>query len=78
MAMERLADIASTLISHGRAAQTPAAVVHRAGTTGQRVVRATLAELGAAATAAGVGAPAVVVVGAVAALADLPVWVPSR
>ena len=78
MAMERLGDIATTLITHGRARETPAAVVHRAGTTGQRVLRAPLADIGSAAATAGLGAPAVVVVGAVAALADLPVWVPSR
>jgi uroporphyrin-III C-methyltransferase/precorrin-2 dehydrogenase/sirohydrochlorin ferrochelatase len=78
MAMERLGDIASTLIAHGRAADTPGAVIYRAGSRRQEVVRARLDGLGPAASAAGVGAPAVVVVGAVAALTDLPSWVPSR
>jgi uroporphyrin-III C-methyltransferase/precorrin-2 dehydrogenase/sirohydrochlorin ferrochelatase len=77
MAMERLGDIAATLIGHGRSARTPSAVVHRAGSRRQIVVRAPLDEIGAAAAARGVGAPAVVVVGAVAGLPDLPSWVPS-
>ena len=77
MGMERLGDIASTLIEHGRPADTPAAVVHRGGSKHQRVVRAPLGEIGRDAAAAGVGAPAVVVIGAVAGLTDLPVWVPS-
>ncbi len=68
MAMERLDDVARTLIAHGRSADTPAAVIHRASTPAQRVVRAPLTGLAAACANAGVGAPAVVVIGAVAAL----------
>ena len=77
MGMERLGDIARTLIEHGRRADTPAAVVHRGGSKHQKLVRAPLAEIGRDAAAAGVGAPAVVVIGAVAGLTDLPVWVAS-
>jgi siroheme synthase len=77
MAMERLDDIATTLIAHGRPGTTPSAVVHRAGSRRQVVVRAALSDIGAAASAQAVGAPAVVVVGAVAGLTDLPSWVPS-
>ena len=65
MAMDRLGLIAEELIAHGRAADTPAAVVHRASSPAQRVVRSDLAGLAAAVAQAGVGAPAVVVVGAV-------------
>jgi len=65
MAMDRLGLIAEELIAHGRAPDTPAAVVHRASTPAQRVVRADLAGLAVAVAEAGVGAPAVVVVGAV-------------
>jgi uroporphyrin-III C-methyltransferase len=65
MAMDRLDLIAAELIRHGRRADTPAAVVHRASTDAQRVVRAGLGELAHAVAAAGVGAPAVVVVGEV-------------
>ena len=65
MAMERLALIAEELIRHGRRATTPAAVVHRASLAEQQVIRAPLSELAAAAARAGVGAPAVVVIGEV-------------
>ena len=68
MGMEGLADIAAELIEHGRPADTPAVAIHRATLPDQRVVRSTLAELPAAVKAAGVGAPSVVVIGAVAAL----------
>ena len=65
MAMERLDLIAAALIEHGRPGSTPAAVVHRATLAEQRVVRAPLAELAAAAQRDGIGAPAVIVVGPV-------------
>lgn len=63
MAMDRLDLIAEALIEHGRRASTPAAVVHRASTDAQRVVRAPLSRIADAAHRAGVGAPAVVVIG---------------
>jgi uroporphyrin-III C-methyltransferase / precorrin-2 dehydrogenase / sirohydrochlorin ferrochelatase len=65
MAMERLDLIALELIGHGLPADTPAAVVHRATTPAQRVVRAPLGKLAEAARREGVGAPAVVVIGEV-------------
>ena len=65
MAMERLDLIAAALIEHGRPGSTPAAVVHRATLAEQRVVRAPLAELATAAEREGIGAPAVIVIGAV-------------
>ena len=65
MAMERLELIAAALIEHGRPGTTPAAVVYRATLAEQRVVRAPLADLAAAAHRAGIGAPAVIVVGSV-------------
>jgi uroporphyrin-III C-methyltransferase/precorrin-2 dehydrogenase/sirohydrochlorin ferrochelatase len=65
MAMDRLALIAGELIAHGRAATTPAAVVHGATLPDQQVVRAPLGELASAVQKAGVGPPAVVVVGEV-------------
>ena len=68
MGMEGLAGIAAELIEHGRPADTPAAAIHRATLPDQRVVRSTLAELPAAVKRAGLGAPSVVVIGAVAAL----------
>jgi len=68
MGMEGLAGIAAELIEHGRPGNTPAAAISRATLPGQQVVRSTLAELAAEVRRAGVGAPAVVVIGAVAAL----------
>jgi uroporphyrin-III C-methyltransferase/precorrin-2 dehydrogenase/sirohydrochlorin ferrochelatase len=65
MAMERLDLIAKELIEHGRAPDTPAAVIHRATTAQQRVVRGRLDGIAAAADREGVGAPAVVVIGEV-------------
>ncbi len=65
MAMERLDLIAKELIEHGKAPDTPAAVVHSATLPEQQVVRARLDEIAAAARRAQIGAPAVVVVGAV-------------
>ena len=77
MAMERLGDIAATLIGHGRPGDTPSAVVHRAGSRRQLTVRAPLGEIGAVTAQRGIEAPAVVVIGAVAGLGDLPSWIPS-
>jgi uroporphyrin-III C-methyltransferase/precorrin-2 dehydrogenase/sirohydrochlorin ferrochelatase len=65
MSMDRLGLIADELIRHGRDGSTPSAVVHRATLPGQHVVRAPLAGLAEAVAAAGVGAPAVVVIGRV-------------
>jgi uroporphyrin-III C-methyltransferase/precorrin-2 dehydrogenase/sirohydrochlorin ferrochelatase len=65
MAVANLAAIAGRLIELGRAADTPAAVVERGGTPEQRMVRATLATIAAAADRHGIGAPAVVVIGSV-------------
>lgn len=65
MAMDRLDLIADELVRHGRSAATPAAVVQRATLPEQRMVRAPLGEIAQAAAAAGLAAPAVVVVGEV-------------
>jgi len=74
MGMEHLGDISAELVKHGRPADTPAAVVHRATLPEQRVVRSTLGGIAEAVREADVGAPSVVIVGAVAALgADLAV-----
>jgi len=70
MAMERLDLIAKELIEHGKSPQTPAAVVHRATTPQQRVLRAPLDELATAARREGLGAPAVVVIGPVVDVLD--------
>ncbi|GGL65749.1 uroporphyrinogen-III C-methyltransferase [Microlunatus endophyticus] len=66
MGMANLQSIAETLINHGLAAQTPAAVVADGTLATMRSVRAPLAEIAAQAAKAGLGAPATVVIGAVA------------
>jgi uroporphyrin-III C-methyltransferase/precorrin-2 dehydrogenase/sirohydrochlorin ferrochelatase len=71
MAMDRLDAIAAALIEHGRGAETPAAVVHRATLPEQRMVRAPLSGIAAAAEAAGIRAPAVVVIGPVVDVLDV-------
>jgi uroporphyrin-III C-methyltransferase/precorrin-2 dehydrogenase/sirohydrochlorin ferrochelatase len=68
MGMDNLADITAELIRHGRPAGTPAAVIQSATLPEQRVLRAPLGELARQAAEAGLAAPAVVVIGAVAAL----------
>ncbi len=65
MSMDRIGRIADALIEHGRAPDTPAAVVHRASMPGERVVRAPLHDLARAVAEAGVGAPSVIVIGEV-------------
>jgi uroporphyrinogen III methyltransferase / synthase len=68
MGVERLDEIAAALIAGGRDKETPAAVVQNASLPTQRTVTAPLASIAAAARAAGVRAPALFVVGDVAAL----------
>jgi uroporphyrin-III C-methyltransferase/precorrin-2 dehydrogenase/sirohydrochlorin ferrochelatase len=63
MSMDRLDLIAAELIKHGRSPTTPSAVVHRATLPGERIVRAPLRDLAAAVADAGIGAPAVIVIG---------------
>jgi len=68
MAMGRLADIAAELIKHGRPADNPSAVMQSGTLPEQRVLRAPLVALAERAEAEGFTAPAVVIIGAVAAL----------
>jgi uroporphyrin-III C-methyltransferase/precorrin-2 dehydrogenase/sirohydrochlorin ferrochelatase len=68
MGVDTLVGIVAELIENGRPANTPAAAIHRATLPGQRIVRSALVDLPAAVEAAGISAPAVIVIGAVAAL----------
>ncbi len=74
MGMRNLEEIAKNLLAGGRAPDTPAAAVMSATTPAQRSVVATLQALPAAAAAAGIGAPAVVVIGDVVRLRDELAW----
>ncbi|GAA2485569.1 uroporphyrinogen-III C-methyltransferase [Terrabacter carboxydivorans] len=68
MGVATLGAIAETLVAEGLAGTTPAAVVADAGLPSMRTARATLADIDVVARREGLGAPAVVVIGDVAAL----------
>jgi RNA polymerase sigma factor (sigma-70 family) len=70
MAVEHLEEIVAALLAHGRPADEPAAVVHWATTARQRSVVAPLEHIAGRARSAGLEAPAVLVVGPTAALAN--------
>lgn len=74
MGVRRLAENCAALIEAGRSPLEPAAVIESATLPTQRLIRAPLGELAEAATEAGVRAPALVVTGAVASLADRLAW----
>ncbi|ADB32730.1 uroporphyrin-III C-methyltransferase [Kribbella flavida DSM 17836] len=69
MAVENLPKIAATLTAHGRASTTPAAVIADGTLPGQRMVTADLGTIAATVEQAGIGAPAIVVIGNVVAVA---------
>ncbi|MFD3684127.1 uroporphyrinogen-III C-methyltransferase [Nocardiopsis sp. NPDC058631] len=65
MGVERIEAITQALVSHGRSADTPVAVVQEATLPGQRTVTGTLATIAAAVRSAHVRPPAVVIIGEV-------------
>ena len=71
MAMTNLAKIAAALIAGGRATDEPAAAIQWSSTPDERTVTATLATIAGTCAEAGVGSPAVVVIGPVVALGEL-------
>ena len=70
MAVKRFPLLMNRLIQNGRAADTPVAIIERGTTPRQRVVRGTLGQLSLLAEAHRIQAPAMLIVGAVAALGD--------
>jgi uroporphyrin-III C-methyltransferase len=74
MAMGRLRAICAELAAGGRATATPVCVIEWGTTPRQRSVAGTLADIADRVEAAGLGAPAVVIVGTVAALGDSLSW----
>lgn len=75
MGMRNLPQLVEQIIAGGRDPQTPAAAVQHGSLASQRVVEAPLARLPEAVRAAGLGAPAAVVVGDVVRLrAELTWW----
>jgi uroporphyrinogen III methyltransferase/synthase len=78
MGMGRLEEIAEALVAGGRPPDEPAAAVQWGTTPRQRRAVATLGTLAARVRAQGLGAPAVVVVGPVAGLAESVGWLEQR
>jgi uroporphyrinogen III methyltransferase / synthase len=74
MAMGNLTSICERLIAHGRAPQTPVAVIQDGTRPTQRTVTGTLATIADVAKRAGLNAPAIVVVGDVVALREELRW----
>lgn len=72
MGLKNLPAITATLLTHGRAPETPAAAVQEGTTGDQRVLRATLATLAESVREAGIRPPAVVVVGDVVNVLSAP------
>ena len=70
MGLERVGEIAGLLMAHGRAAQTPAAVVAHGTLPEEQVVVATLGEIAARVEEAGGESPATLVVGEVVRLRE--------
>jgi uroporphyrinogen III methyltransferase / synthase len=78
MAVKALPTIAAQLVAHGRPADEPVAIIERGTTDRQRTTRGPLSEIAEIAREAKVRAPALVVVGPVAALADQLDWRGAR
>ncbi len=78
MGVRQLETIAASLIDAGRPGAQPAAIVEAGTLPAQRTVTGTLATIAEIARAEEVRAPAIVVVGAVAALADELAWLDAR
>src|SRR6266498_4909552 len=74
MGVGRLESIAAQLIAHGRAADTPAAVIRQGTTPDQETVVGTLATIAADVERAGLTAPATLIVGEVVRLREQLSW----
>ena len=75
MGVKALPRIASQLMAGGRAASEPVAVVERGTLPGQRTTLSTLGEIG---SVQGIRAPAITLVGPVAALREQLAWLETR
>lgn len=78
MGVRQLELIGESLIAAGRPPEQPAAIVERGTLTDQRTLTGTLATIATVAREQDVKAPAVVIVGGVAALASELSWLPAR
>lgn len=78
MGVGRLAGNAAALIDAGRPPDEPVAVIERGTTPRQRVVTGTLASISGVAVEAGIGSPALVVVGEVVSCREQIAWFEDR
>ncbi len=78
MGVKRLAENAAALIDGGRDADEPAAAIERGTWPGQRTVSATLGTIAEVVKSEGIGAPALIVVGPVAARREDLAWLERR
>jgi uroporphyrinogen III methyltransferase/synthase len=78
MGVRSLPRIAERLVAEGRPASEPVAVVERGTLPGQRTVLATLADIADRAAGEGIRAPAITLVGEVAALRERLAWIEAR
>jgi uroporphyrinogen III methyltransferase/synthase len=78
MGVRRLAENAAALIEAGRDPEQPAAAIERGTMDGQRTVGATLGTIAAAVEREGIGAPALIVIGPVAARRERLAWLERR
>jgi uroporphyrinogen III methyltransferase/synthase len=78
MGVKRLGENAAALIASGRDPGQPAAAIERGTWPGQRTVSATLGTIAATVEREGIGAPALIVIGAVAARREELAWLERR
>jgi len=70
MGLSRAGALAANLIAHGRSPDTPVAIIENGTRENERVLTGTLSTIPDIVRTARVGAPALIVIGEVAALAD--------
>jgi uroporphyrinogen III methyltransferase / synthase len=78
MGIKQADAILDEIMKHGRSADTPAAVIEKGTTPGQRVITATLGTLVDAIRDNGVKPPAIIVIGEVAAIRERLSWFEKR
>lgn len=71
MAVRRFPDLMNNLIAHGRAADTPVAIIEKGTTAEQRVIRGSLGQLTMLAEAHRVEAPAMLIIGEVVGIGQI-------
>lgn len=74
MGLVGLNDICTQLVAHGRAAETPIALIQQGTTRHQRVLTGTLADMPARVQNSGIKAPTLIIVGEVVNLHDKLAW----